>query len=44
MVALAVQRPKATAKVTAKMVASLERLMDLRWASWGEGDVLMENS
>jgi hypothetical protein len=40
MVALAVQRPK----VTAKMVASLERLMDLRWASWGEGDVLMENS
>jgi hypothetical protein len=42
--ALTAQRPKAVAKVTAKMVASRERLIDLGWVSWGEGDVLTENS
>jgi hypothetical protein len=42
--ALTEQRPKAMAKITAKMVASLDRLIELRWLSGGGGDVFMERS
>ncbi len=42
--ALTAQRPKAMAKVTAKMLARRERLIDLRWTSSDEVDALIENS
>jgi hypothetical protein len=42
--ALTEQRPKAMAKITAKMVASLDRLIELRWLSGGGGDVFIERS